>query len=107
MTFSIGTPHRRGAGYLINGVNLTRPFEADILTCAHCQKILLLSAWKEEGGFCRREMKPLCLRCADRALTFGCEPFLKKLEAHTREQYRTFQFHQVAAATPPLNIERI
>ena len=98
----IGTPHAKGAGYLINGVNLTRPFEADVLTCAHCQKILLLHLWKEEGGFCRREMKPLCLACADRALMFGCEPFLKKLEQFTREQVKVTQFHKVAAAMPPL-----
>jgi hypothetical protein len=98
----IGTPHIRGAGYLINGVNLTRPYEADILTCAHCQKILQLHLWKEEGGFCRREMKPLCLHCADRALTFGCEPFMKILEAFAKEQTRLMQFHKVAAAMPPI-----
>lgn len=88
--------YRTGMGYLINGVNSTRPFEADILTCAHCQAVLYLRLWREDGGFCRREMKPLCGPCADRALQFGCEPFLKKLEAFTREQVNRAQFKKLA-----------
>jgi hypothetical protein len=79
---------RTGQGYLINGVNSTRPFEADVLTCAHCQKVLLYHLWREDGGFCRREMKPLCGACGTRALTFGCEPFLRTLENFEKEQKR-------------------
>lgn len=92
-----------GAGYFIN--NQLGPArekqEDDVLTCAHCQAILLAHAWREEGGFCRSEMKPLCLRCADRALVYGCEPFMKKLEGFTRSQYRYQQFLKVAGLEPP------
>lgn len=88
------TSYRHGQGYLINGVNATRPCEADILTCAHCQKILYLHTvpgqvnWREDGGWCHREQKPLCADCGTRALTRGCEPFLKTLEGFEREQRR-------------------
>ena len=91
----------KGMGYLVNGVNSTRPYEADMLSCAHCQGLLELVKWREDGVFCRREMKPLCGPCADRALQFGCEPFLKKLEQFTHEQYAHSQFAKIAGLDPP------
>jgi hypothetical protein len=101
MTFHIGSAHTRGAGYMINGVNLTRPFEADMVTCAHCQKLMTLGQLRDDGGWCRREMKPLCGKCADRALIFGCEPFLKTLERFTGEQLKLQQFRRVAGLDAP------
>lgn len=88
MTFHIGTPHTKGAGYFINDKDLRTRQEADVQTCAHCQGILKMQDWKNEGGFCSREHKPLCLPCADRALIYGCEPFLKKLEQYAEQQMR-------------------
>jgi len=102
MTFHIGTPHTRGAGYMINGVNLTRPYEADVQVCAHCQAVVLMQEWVKKGAWCQKEMKPLCLACGKRALTFGCEPFLKQLEAFTRAQIKHAQFLETVAAMPPL-----
>lgn len=107
MTFHIGSPHSRGAGYMINGVNLTRPDEAQIHTCAHCQRLMTLKQLRDDGGWCRREMKPLCGKCATRALTFGCEPFLKTLEAFIGSQLKRQQFLKVAGleeSRPPLRI---
>ncbi len=94
--------YRTGQGYFINhGTETYRTQEADVLTCAHCQAVLLFSSWKDDGGFCRPEMKPLCGTCADRALIYGCEPFMKKLEAFVREQYSYSQFIKVAGLEPP------
>lgn len=100
MTFYIGTPHTKNAGYYSSRKSGDSSHEQDdVQTCAHCQAVLLIREWKEEGGFCHREMKPLCLQCADRALLFGCEPFLKKLEAMMRKQMR---FDPIATRVPPI-----
>lgn len=91
-------------GYLINyrsGV-LAREQEADIDTCAHCGVVLYLhpmpgkTLWKEDGGFCRAEMKRLCGPCADRALTHGCEPQMKVIERMANESIRYTQFKKLA-----------
>ena len=100
MTFRIGTPHSRGAGYFVNNQNSANKQEADIQTCAHCQKVLILKDWQAEGGWCRHEMKPLCLACADRSLKFGCEPFLKTLEQHITAQMRESIFSKLAGTEP-------
>src|SRR5271169_3907802 len=92
MTFSIGRPHSRGAGYFENRVTRdSAPQKSDVLTCAHCQKVIRLHDWRDDGGWCRAEMKPLCggkEGCAERALTHGCEPFMKKLEAFASAQLK-------------------
>lgn len=106
MTFHIGTPHSKGAGYLINGVNLTRPFEADIRTCPHCQRIIDLRKWKEDGAWCHKCQAPICGNehpaCVQENKLYGCVPFLKKLEAFTKQQLAQSQFLKAAAAMPPL-----
>jgi hypothetical protein len=98
MTFHIGTPHTRGSGYLINGQNLTRPYEADIQTCAHCQAVIELQ--KKDFGWCQREMKPLCHACGITAHTQGCVPFMKTLEAFAQQQLRYTQISKLAAYRP-------
>jgi hypothetical protein len=78
------TPYTRGAGYFLNNqnqsVNNGRQ-EADVRTCTHCETLILMQAWKDDGGFCGKCMAPICGPCADRMLTHGCEPFIKKIEA--------------------------
>jgi ribosomal protein S27AE len=83
MAFIIGTPHARGAGYYRsdNKTSGGKLVEADFKTCAHCQMGMLMTAWKEEGGWCGKCMKPICHFCADRMLTHGCEPFEAKIAA--------------------------
>jgi Zn ribbon nucleic-acid-binding protein len=81
---AIVTPHTRGAGYFLNNQNQSvndGRQEADIATCKHCQAVIKLQLWKEDGGFCGKCMAPICGPCADRMLTHGCEPFIKKIEA--------------------------
>jgi len=85
MSFVIGTPHASGAGYYNNDDRPSggKQQQADVRTCTHCQKIVLLQAWKEEGGWCSRCMAPICDFCADRMLVFGCEPFMKQVEQYS------------------------
>lgn len=97
----IGTPHTKGAGYFVNDQGLRSRQEADVQTCAHCQAVVKMQDWKEEGGWCAREMKPLCLPCADAALIYGCVPFLKKVEQFMEAQMRFIQFSKIAGLDKP------
>lgn len=97
-----------GEGYFLNAEESGRHRqEAAVLSCAHCQKVLFLHDvpgqvnWRQDGGWCRREMKPLCGPCADRALTFGCEPFIKQIEQTANLRVRLEQFHKLAGLDPP------
>lgn len=84
----IGTPGTRGAGYFVNNKETKQRQEADVQTCPHCQAVILMQEWKKTGYWCTREMKPLCDSCAPRAAIFGCEPFMKKLEAAMEAEMR-------------------
>lgn len=104
MTFVIGTPFARNAGYYNsdNTASGGRKVEADVQTCKHCQKIILMQAWKDDGGYCSRCQAPVCGPCADRMLTFGCEPFLKTLEATLEHQHRVVGFAKLAGLDLPI-----
>lgn len=84
----VGTPHTKGAGYFVNDKEERKKQEADVQTCAHCQSVILMQLWKQDGGWCGQEMKPICGPCATRAMTHGCEPFLKKIEKYAEAQMR-------------------
>ncbi len=101
MTFSIGTPHTKGAGYLLNDKNLRSRQEADIQTCSHCQAVLKMQEWKDEGAWCGKCMKPICGPCGTRALIFGCEPFIKKIEEYAEKQMRFARFLKDAGLDKP------
>lgn len=98
----IGTPHIKGSGYFLNNKDLRTKQEADIQTCAHCQALINMQLWKDDGAWCGKEMKPLCCKCGDRALTFGCEPFLKKIEAYAETQMRFEKFLKDAGFDAPV-----
>ena len=102
MTFRIGTPHTKNAGYFLNnkGLGAKDKDEADIQTCWHCQAIIKMQEWKDDGAFCRTCMKVICGPCGDRMLTYGCEPFLKKLEQYTESQVKYAQHLKVAGLDP-------
>lgn len=80
--------------------------EAGVMTCAHCSKVLVLQDipgqinWKNDGGWCRNEQKPLCGPCADRALTYGCEPALKQVENYAEALVKLEQYIRVAGLDP-------
>jgi hypothetical protein len=102
MTFLIGTPHTHNAGYCRNddtpsGGQLT---EADIQTCTHCQKIIKMQEWRLAGAWCHHCGAPICMACGERALIYGCEPFVKQLEAHLRLLTTFEHYLKVAEPTP-------
>lgn len=103
MTFLIGTPQTKNAGYYRND---DRPsggamLEGDVQTCTHCQAVLIMGKWKDDGGFCGRCMAPICGPCADRMQVLGCEPFLKKLEAELDALVKYRQHLKVAGLDEP------
>lgn len=112
MTFNIGTPFTKGAGYAINHQNLTPNQgreEADIRTCPHCQVVINLQQWKDDGAWCGTCNAPVCgghgnpLCVLERRL-YGCVPFLKKLEQFTKGQVNIMAFRKLAGLdTPPPN----
>ena len=87
-----------GAGYFINdernsggGVQ-----EADVLTCAHCEAVILLQAWRKErslggGTICRKCSSPVCNACGELMLTQGCTPFIKLIDQAVEATYRRQQ----------------
>jgi hypothetical protein len=104
MTFGIGTPFTRGAGYLLNnqGLNVSQREEADIRTCTHCQAVIRMQAWRDNGAFCGKCMAPICAACGTRAMTYGCEPFLKKIEQYAEQQMRFAKILKDAGPTEPV-----
>lgn len=96
MTFAIGTPHTKGAGYYLADKELSTRREADIRTCTHCQKLIKMQAWKDDGGYCSKCSAPICGPCATRAMTFGCEPFIKKIEQYAGSVMRFERFQKFA-----------
>ena len=88
MTFGIGTPYTKGAGYFINDKNLRTRQEADVQTCSHCQAVIKMQEWKNSGAWCSKCMKPICVPCGKRLAVFGCEPFIKKIEEHIEKELR-------------------
>lgn len=101
---SIITPYTRGAGYAINNQNLAVNAgrqEADIRLCQHCEGIIDLQKWKDDGGFCSRCMAPICGPCADRMLTHGCEPFIKRIEQAVEHSVSLAQHRKMAGIDAP------
>jgi hypothetical protein len=117
VTFHIGTPRTRGAGYLINnqalGVGQGRQ-EADIRTCPHCEAIIDMQKWKNDGAWCSRCDAPVCgggngnPACVAERRLLGCVPFLRKLEKWTRGQTSLAMFRRLAGldSSPPPNTPR-
>lgn len=93
MTFRIGTPYSRNAGYFMNDDRNSggKKVEADIRTCPHCEKLIKMQEWKDNGAFCRKCNAPICPQCGDRALTFGCEPFKRQFDQQVEAMIRRKQ----------------
>jgi hypothetical protein len=100
MTFFIGTPFTKGAGYFLNDKELRTRQEADVQTCSHCQGVLKMQEWKNDGAFCGKCMHPICGPCGTRAMTYGCEPFLQKIEQYAERTMRFEKFRKDAGLEP-------
>lgn len=99
----IGTPHTHHAGYYRNDDTPSGGMkaEADVQTCVHCQKVLLMQSWKDDGGWCSRCNAPVCGPCSDRMLTYGCEPFVKQIEAYFDMTVKQAEFRARAGLESP------
>ena len=103
MTFHIGTPHTRNAGYYFNryscDTNLT---EDAVQTCSHCQAIIKMSEWKQDGGWCSRCEKPLCNHadCMAQTARLGCVPFIQQLERQIENTIKLEQHLKIAGLEP-------
>lgn len=96
--FIVGTPHAKGAGYFVNDDTPSggKKVEGDVRTCMHCQAILIMQKWKDDGGWCGRCNAPICATCADRMDTHGCEPFIAQIEKALKITPRLEQFRKEA-----------
>lgn len=99
----VGTPHAKGAGYFVNDDTPSggKKVEGDVRTCTHCQKILVMQHWKDDGGWCGRCGAPVCGPCADRMDTHGCEPFIAQIERAMKMQPRLHEFRKLAGLEQP------
>ena len=96
----VRTTSVEGAGYLLidNTASGGVKIEDDIFTCGHCEKVLRLSQWKEEGGFCGRCQSRICCNpadpahsCAHRMDVYGCEVFKRQIDRILDDNHRRAQ----------------
>jgi len=105
MTFTIGTPFARGAGYHYNGAGRDKE-ENDVQTCTHCQAIILMQQWRKveqgsmNGGFCMRCNAPICQHCNKEMQVTGCAPFMQKIDAEFDANTKFAQFLKDAGLVP-------
>jgi hypothetical protein len=98
VTILIGTPHTHNAGYYMNDDRESggKKVEADVQTCGHCQKVILMQVWKEQGNWCNRHQGPICEPCGERMVTRGCELFTRSIEEAMNRDYHRAQFRKMA-----------
>jgi hypothetical protein len=103
MTFVIGTPHTKGAGYFLDNQKLapSQRKEADIQQCSHCETVINMQLWKDDGGFCGKCMSPICGLCADKMLTHGCTPAIREIEKAFDMTIKLDQFRRLAGLDAP------
>ena len=91
---------RQPHGYLIITDPARPTYEADTVTCGHCNRIVVTQAgtgatvyllphgagWREvAGAFCRLCMRPVCLACHARGT---CDPWERQVEQIERRAGR-------------------
>jgi len=99
----IGTPHTRNSGYYLsdNRAAGDGKREADIRTCTHCQAIIKMQAWKDEGAFCRECFAPICVNCGTEMKATGvCVPFMKRIDLFTDTLVKYQQHLKIAGLEP-------
>ena len=79
-----------GQGYYLNDDTPSggQKVKDDVLGCAHCQKALKKRVWLRNGGYCHQCDQELCVECATKALTHGCENFKRFVEKQVAEAFR-------------------
>lgn len=104
---NIGTPHTKGAGYFINDKETSRPQEADIQTCPHCQAVIKMQEWRDSPAqsFCMKCMAPTCppgTVCDKETELYGCIPFMKKIDAEFDAVHKLQSYLKLAGLDPPI-----
>lgn len=73
-------------GYLVmtadGGAKVTQEF--DTISCSHCQKVMDVKVWKDEGPWCYCCGHAICLPCLKINRQTGCVPFMKMVETQLR-----------------------
>jgi hypothetical protein len=108
MTFTIGTPFARNAGYFRSDDRVSggRLQEDDVKTCPHCQAVILMRQWRKieagkmNGGFCQKCNAPLCASCTPKLLSEGCLPYIARLERDFDMTVKLRQFQKLAGLAP-------
>jgi hypothetical protein len=90
--------HTDGSGYLFNDNRASHNGleEADVMACNHCQKLIIVSKWKLDGGLCGCCGQAVCGPCADKILLpadqgGGCIPFIERVRRQLEFNYRRAQ----------------
>lgn len=109
MTFFIGTPHSHNAGHYINREANGRTREDDVQTCKHCQAVVLMREWKQEGGWCAKCESPLCNNksCMEKTAKVGCVPFIQELEQSLEAHHKLAQIVKSAGLETPVPPQQI
>lgn len=102
----IGTPHTHNAGYLLRNqdLSLAKRQEADIQCCKHCQAVIKMQEWREDGAWCSKCQSPVCARgeCAVKTEKFGCLPYIAYIERLIEDEVTLNQYRKmVGIDTPP------
>lgn len=109
MTFTIGTPFTRNAGYFKNDDRVSggKLQEDSVRTCPHCQAVILMQQWRGvdaqgrmNGGFCNKCSSPICPTCTPKFHKEGCIPFIAKLERDYDMTVKLAQFRKLAGLEP-------
>jgi hypothetical protein len=88
VSFRIGTPFSRGAGYFLNnkGLGHAQHEEDDVQSCPHCQGLIKMREWKASSvqNFCMKCMKPTC----DSPNCQNCVPFGRTLDEVVKSRFK-------------------
>lgn len=82
-----------GAGHLVNdnrgsGGALV---ETDVLGCKHCQAVIASNRFAQNFARCGNCDGPICLPCAIRMRTLGCENFKRQVDSALLDAHRKAQ----------------
>jgi hypothetical protein len=114
MTFIIGTPFARGAGYSSERYSAESGAVCDdVHTCPHCQAIIKMRQWRKvenggmAGGFCTKCNAPVCGHCNRKMVNEGCVPFLARIDRELDAVVKLRAYQMMAGlepASPPPRI---
>lgn len=86
-------------GYLLHDDRVSggKKVESEIVTCSHCQKVVMKHFWQVQGGWCSACSKHICYECAQgrEKRREPCKTFLQIVDEHVEKQARERNFKEV------------